>query len=122
MVTSSLHVTGSDGFVRMSIWRRHEIVNGCRWQHASHDGTTTTDRADRANHHTQAEVRPISFRVRPRIHWSVREHIDQLWHRGYLASERRAMDCPTYTTFIDKTSMAAGNLGPAALEDPVQCV
>ncbi len=46
-----------------------------------------------------AEVRPDLVRE-ARLHWGVENNIYQLWHRGYVAVEGGAMDCP-YTFMKD---------------------
>lgn len=93
MVTASVCLCGSDGtFDSMG----EGMV--CNF-----DGTVMVQGSHRPDEIITCEVRPDLVRE-ARIHWGVENNPYQLWHRGYVAVQGGAMDCP-YTFMQD---MVAG--------------
>ncbi len=94
MVTASVCMSGSDGtFDSMG----EAMIIG-------HDGTIIADGSHRPDEIITAEVRPDLVRE-ARIHWAVENNPYQFGHRGYVAVEGGATDCP-YTYMHD---LAAGS-------------
>ena len=67
-----------------------------------HEGNIVTQGGGRADEIICAEVRPDLIRE-ARLHWGVENNIYQLWHRGYVAVQGGAQDCP-YTFMRDMVS------------------
>ncbi len=94
MVTASVCMSGCDGtFDSMG----EAMIIG-------HDGTIIADGSHRPDEIITAEVRPDLVRE-ARIHWAVENNPYQFGHRGYVAVEGGATDCP-YTYMHD---LAAGS-------------
>ncbi len=93
MATASVCMSGSDGtFDSMG---EAMIV--------AHDGTVIADGSHRPDEIITAEVRPDLVRE-ARVHWAVENNPYQFGHRGYVAVDGGANDCP-YTYMHD---LAAG--------------
>jgi formamidase len=89
MVTASVCMSGSDGsFDSMG---EAMVVN--------FDGRVIADGSHRPDEIITCEVRPDLVRE-ARKHWGVENNPYQLWHRGYVAVQGGAMDCP-YTFMHD---------------------
>jgi formamidase len=89
MVTASVCMSGSDGsFDSMG---EAMVVN--------FDGQVIADGSHRPDEIITCEVRPDLVRE-ARKHWGVENNPYQLWHRGYVAVQGGAMDCP-YTFMHD---------------------
>jgi len=92
MATASVCLCGSDGtFDSMG-----------EAMFCDHEGTVITQGGGRADEIICAEVRPDLIRE-ARLHWGVENNIYQLWHRGYVAVQGGAQDCP-YTFMRDMVS------------------
>ena len=92
MATASVCLCGSDGtFDSMG-----------EAMFCDHEGTVITQGGGRADEIICAEVRPDLIRE-ARLHWGVENNIYQLWHRGYVAVQGGAQDCP-YTFMHDMVS------------------
>lgn len=93
MVTASVCLCGSDGtFDSMG-----------EGMFCDFDGTVMAEGGGRPDEIITCEVRPDLVRE-ARQHWGVENNPYQLWHRGYVAVQGGAMDCP-YTFMQD---MVAG--------------
>lgn len=89
MVTASVCMSGSDGtFDSMG----EAMIVG-------HDGVIIADGSHRPDEIVSAEVRPDLVRE-ARLHWAVENNPYQFGHRGYVAVEGGATDCP-YTYMAD---------------------
>jgi len=92
MATASVCLCGSDGtFDSMG-----------EAMFCDHEGNIVTQGGGRADEIICAEVRPDLIRE-ARLHWGVENNIYQLWHRGYVAVQGGAQDCP-YTFMRDMVS------------------
>jgi formamidase len=89
MVTASVCLCGSDGsFDSMG-----------EGMFCNFDGTVMIEGSRRPDEIVTCEVRPDLVRE-ARKHWAVENNPYQLWHRGYVAVQGGAMDCP-YTFMHD---------------------
>mgnify|MGYP000279666509 CR=1 FL=1 len=89
MATVSVCMSGSDGtFDSMG----EAMIVG-------HDGTIVADGSHRPDEIIAAELRPDLIRE-ARVHWAVENNPYQFGHRGYVAVEGGATDCP-YTYMND---------------------
>ena len=93
-ITASVCLCGSDG----SFDSMGEAM------FCNFDGTLIAQGGGRADEIISAELRPDLVRE-ARAGWGVENNPYQLWHRGYVAVQGGAMDCP-YTFMQD---MVAGN-------------
>lgn len=93
MATASVCLCGSDG----SFDSMGEAMV------CDHEGRVIAQGGGRPDEIICAEIRPDLIRD-ARIHWGVENNPYQLWHRGYVAVQGGAQDCP-YTFMCD---MVAG--------------
>ena len=92
MATASVCLCGSDGtFDSMG-----------EAMFCDHEGSVIVQGGGRADEIICAEVRPDLIRE-ARVNWGVENNIYQLWHRGYVAVQGGAQDCP-YTFMRDMVS------------------